>query len=187
MRNWNSWFNWFIENPLKTWNEAKKYFKRPKISFHIHKVTKCSGYPYASYCWIGKILDIYSHDVFWKDKWCSPRHEQNPLIWICLFRKIAFSIRFNIYYNNEFGEKQSGDIMYWEYLLEWLYYKKKKTLRCYSIWTGDSQLYRERKYGNKEDGSEDTFKPYRYVIPTVAISLNKEGIEELKRELNEQK
>lgn len=181
------YFNSYIENPLKTWIKAKKYFKRPKISFRIFRVKKYSGYPYVSYLRLGKILDIYIHDVWYKDKYNSPRHERNPLIYICLFRLIAISINFNIYYNDEFGEKQNGDMEYWEYILNWIYYKDKKTLKCYSNWIGLSKLYKERIYGNAEDDSEDTFTPMHYVIPVVAMSLNKKGIEKLKEELKNNK
>lgn len=180
------WFNFYIENPLRTWNLAKKYFKRPKISFKIHRVNKCYGYPYASYNWLSKILDINIHDVEWKDKYDSPRYEKSPLIYICLFRLVAISIQFNIFYLDEFGEKQNGDMEYWEYVLRWLYYNNEKTLKCYSTWTGASRIYKIVHFGNTEDGSEDTFTPASYTTPCVAMSLNKQGIKELKRELNEQ-
>ena len=184
---WKNWFSYYIEDPLHTWSLAKKYFKRPRISFSIHRVYKYKCYPYASYNRISKILDIYIHDVFWKDKWDSPRHERSPLIWICLFRWIAFTVRFSIHYYDEFGEKQNGDMLYWEYLLNWLHYKEKKTLKCYSTWVGDSKIYKKCEYGKAEDGSEDTVTPLPYVKPCVAMSLNKNGIKELKRELNEEK
>ena len=75
---------------------------------------------------------------------------------------------------------------YWEYILNWLYYKNKQTLRCYSTWIGNSKLYKTCKYGNAEDGSEDTWKALPYIVPCVSMSLNKQGIKELKRELNEE-
>lgn len=183
----DNYFAWFIENPLKTWWKARKYFKLPKIKPHFHLVYKYKNYPYASYRRIGKILDIWITDVMWKDKYDSPRHERNPLIWICLFRKFAFSITFNVFYLDEFGERQNGDMEYWEYLLEWLYYKKERTLRCYSSWTGNSRLYRVRHWGKAEDSSEDTYTSAPYIIPCVSMSLNKKGIKELKRELNEER
>lgn len=183
---YEKWIHFYIDNPLKTWWKARKYFKRPKI--HCYIGTPRFTCPYATYSRIGKILDIYSADIMWKDKWNSPRHERSPYVWICLFNKICFTITFHIYYRDEFGEKKAGDMEYWEYLLEWLYYRNKKTLRCYSAWTGDSRLYRTRiKYGNKEDGTEDEWGPTRYVVPTVAMSLTKEGIKKLKEELNDKK
>lgn len=178
---WESWINYYIENPFKTWWKARKYFKRPKLSFHILRVTKFKNYPYASYKWIGKLLDIRIEDVQWKDKFNSPRHEGNPRIWICLFRTIAFAVNFNVYYEDEFGEKQSGDLEYWEYVLNWLYYKNQKTLRCYSAWTRNSQLYRTRHWNKTED--KDTVTPAPSIVPCVAMSLNKQGIKQLKSEL----
>jgi hypothetical protein len=133
-------------------------------------------------------LGVDFHDIGWKDKWNSPRHERNPYIWVCFFRRFGFSINFNVYCRNEFGELESGDTYYWEYLLEWLYYKEKKTLRCYSVWQYDSRLYRNRiKYGNAEDGSEDEYSPFKMIVPCVALSLNKKGIKELKKELSNDK
>lgn len=178
------WINLYIQDPLTTWKRVKKYFKKPKISFKIHKVTKISGYPYATYKRIGKILDIYIHDVQWKDKWDTSRFESSPYIWICLFRRLALSVQFNIFYQDEFGEDIDGNREYWEYVLDYLFYKDQKTLRCYSVWEGQSQLYKEVIYGNAEDGSDDKYKPYPWIIPTVAMSLNKEGIKQLKNELN---
>lgn len=178
------WINISIENPFKTYQKARKYFKKPKWKWKFSLVTRCSNYPYATYFRLGKILDINTHDIWWKDKWNTPRHERNPLIYICLFRKFAFIACPHIYYYDEFGEKQNGDMEYWEYLLYWLYYKKQKTLRCYSTWEYDSKLYRMRKYGEAEDGSEDVIKPFKCVTPIVAMSLNREGIKQLKQELS---
>lgn len=186
-KKFEKWFNIYIENPFKTWWKAKDYFKKPKSVFKFHTVKKYKGYPYIAWKYLGKILDINIHDVWWKDKFNTPRHERNPLIYICLFRKFAFTATPRIWYYDEFGEKQSGDMEYWEYILNWLYYKEEKTLKCYSIWTRDSELYRKIVYGEAENGSEDTFKPLDEAVPVVSMSLNKKGIEQLKKELNEQK
>lgn len=184
-KRFEEWINIWIENPLKTWKKAKKYFKRPKFKGFFHIVHTYGRYPYACYNRIGKILDIRITDISWKDKWSSPRHEESPYIFICLFRKFAFTGRFYISYYDEFGEKKNGDCYYWEYLLDWIYYQNKKSLRCYSAWTSDSKLYKRVVYGNAEDGSEDTYKPFKEVVPVVAMSLNKQGIKQLKEELNE--
>lgn len=177
-RKLSKWIDITIENPFKTWWKARKYFKIPKLRFSAFSDS------YRSYKHGGRILEIDCLDVMWKDKFNSPRHERSPHISILLFRKFGIRIDFYIDYYDEFREKQNGDMEYWEYLLEWLYYKKKKTLRCYSSWTGDSKLYRVRHWGKAEDGSEDTYTPARFIIPCVAMSLNKNGIKELKRELN---
>lgn len=169
----NRFIDIFIENPFKTWWKAKKYFKRPKLSFGFFPTHN------------GKFLKINCHDILWKDKYDSPRHEINPYIEITLFNLFGFSIQFHTYYKDEFGIKQVGNIYYWEYLLSWLYYYKKKTLICYSTWTYNSKLYKYiSEYGDNIDGSEDVIKPLKLVIPCVALSLNKKGIKKLKEELN---
>lgn len=173
---YNKWVSIFIENPLKTWWKARKYFKRPKckINFFVDPIYNC---PYMSLNNISKILDIEVCDIMWKDKYNSPRHERNPYIWVCFFKKFGFSLNWYIYYRDEFGMKQEGDMYYWEYLLDYLYYRK--SLKSYSVWTSLSLLYKEiDEYADEE--KEDTYKPITTVIPIVSMSLNKEGIEKLK-------
>lgn len=173
-KKFNKWINICIENPLKTWKQAKKYFKKPKCSIYFfhNPIYNC---PFMNLNRIAKIIDIMASDVMWKDKYNSSRHERSPYIWVCLFRKFGFSINWHVYYYDEFNTKRSGDMYYWEYLLDYLYYRK--SLKCYSVWTGTSKLYKQiSEYGEKED----TYKPIEYVIPVVKMSLNKKGIEKLK-------
>lgn len=176
----SKWIDISIENPFRTWWRARKYFKRPKITVRPF---------YSSYrAWKrgGRILEIECWDLVWKDKFNSPRHEINPHVSILLFGKIGFRIDFNVYYIDEFGEKQDGDMIYWEYLLNYLAYDK--SLLGYSAWTKDSDIYEHTvQWGNKEDGTEDIIKPMPYTLPCVAMSLNKEGIKQLKKELNEKR
>ena len=177
----NKWYHnliaWDIENPFRTYWKARKYFKYPKLKISFS--TSKWHFPYASKHWQGKLLDINIHDVYWKDKYGSPRHERNPLIYICLFGKYSIWITPKIYYKDEFGENQSGDLEYWEYLLDYLYYSK--SLKCYSSWTTESKLYTRTRFGLAEDGSEDVTIKERYIIPTVSMSLNKKGIKNLKK------
>lgn len=171
---------WNFENPLKTWWKARKYFKFPKVKIYFS--SNKYSYPYATSSWQGKILDINIHDVYWKDKYDSPRHEYNPLIYICLFQKFALWITFTMTYRDELNDIKDGSIEYWEYILEWLYYQNRKTLKCYSTWISDSLVYKKVDWG--EDHSKDIITPYKYIIPCIAMSLNKRGIKELKKELS---
>ena len=167
-----------VENPFKTWWKARKYFKFPKWKFKFHLVKTYAGYPYATWRWLGKILDIDIHDVYWKDKYNTPRHERNPLIYICLFRKFGFTATPRVYYCDEFGKKRNGDMEYWEYLIQYLYYNENKSLKCYSIWTTDSDLYKSY------DENKDKNVPIKMVIPVVQMSLNKKGLQQLKKEVS---
>lgn len=179
-RKLSKWIDMRIENPFGTWWKARKYFKRPKLRFRTFSSS------WRAYKQGGRILEFDCLDIMWKDKFNSPRHEISPHISILLFGKFGLRIDFHIDYEDEFGEKHNGDMEYWEYLLEWLYYKEKNTLQCYSAWTRNSALYKSVKWGNAEDGSEDAYVPLTYTIPCVALSLNKKGIKELKKELNEE-
>lgn len=180
-KHFNKWINICIENPLKTWNKAKKYFKRPsfKINFFSNPIFNC---PYMSLDRIANFIDIAAFDVRWKDKYDTPRHEISPYIWICFFKKFGFSINWNIHYYDEFGKKQLGDMYYWEYLLDYIYFKKN--LAHLSSWTSVSMLYTKLiKFGKTND--KDVYDSIDTVIPIAAMSLNKDGIEELKRIINE--
>lgn len=176
---WHNLIAWTIRNPFKTWWKARKYFKFPEI--RVCFTTSKYSFPYASGYWRGKILDVCIKDVTWKDKWDSPRHEYNPVIFISLFSKFSLWIQFTMSYKNEFGEKEDGSMEYWEYILQYVYYKQ--SLKTYSGWIRNSSLYKKViEYG--EDESEDKTEPYKFIIPCVAMSLNKRGIKELKKELN---
>lgn len=181
-RKWKDrWFHniiaFSIENPLKTWWKARKYFKFPNIAIHFSN-NKYS-FPYASKFWQGRLLDINIHDVYWKDKYNSPRHERNPLIYICLFSRLSLWIVFYKTFINEFGEKVDESTHYWEYMLEYLYYSE--SLKLSSYWVTDSKVAQITKFGNAEDGSEDIHKPMELYIPEQLISLNKRGLKEFKK------
>lgn len=129
----NNWFDFYLENPFKTYNKIKKYFKplTPKIEIGFGKRNKA------------KILEIYSYDLMWKDKYDSPRHEYSPRILISLFNYIHIYILFNV--NDSFN-----DMLYWEAALYWLYYKEslqKCVNYCnYSEFDSDTSCYNPRFY-----------------------------------------
>lgn len=159
-----------INNPLKTWWKARKYFKFPHVSIGIY----CNPYlhPYATIKWRGKILDINIQDVMWKDKYNTPRHERNPFIYVCLLGQLTLWIAFSMRYKDEFNEWQDCSDDYWEYMLDYLYYSHN--LKDFSFGVMSSKIYK------KIDFSRDTVVPYNFIVPVVASSLNKRGIKELK-------
>lgn len=167
-----------INNPFKTWWKARKYFKRPSINYHFGLLKY--SFPYANRDYIGKIIDISIHDVMWKDKYNSPRHERNPYVWICLFRLFRFEISTRINTLTETGKVEDRSMFYWEYLLDYLYYSKSlKISRC---WEHSSKVYHYTKYySNREDGEEDQIVPYKMVIQTPLFSLNKNGLKEFNK------
>ena len=102
--------NFHLENPLKTYNKIKKYFKPLKAKVYIGKTLGS----------FAKILDIMCWDVCWKSKWGSPRHERDPYFKIVLFNTWEFRITWS--YIDDFGENESME--YWEAALNYLYFNK---------------------------------------------------------------
>lgn len=185
LRKWKEkWYDnlisFSIENPFKTWWKARKYFKFPDV--RVVLTDNIHAYPYASSKWRGTLLDIDIHDVYWKDKYDSPRHERNPLIYICLFSKWSLWITFHKTFINEFGDKTDESIHYWEYMLDYLYYSK--SLKLNTFWTIDSKVAKIIDVGDSEDGSDDKIKPMIVYIPDQLISLNKKGLKQFKELYN---
>ena len=105
----NKYFYFRIKNPLKTYWKVRKYFKFPKLICQFYKSPSNDA----------KILSIESYDIFWKDKYDSPRHEYNPQIVISLFKNFHFRIDFAYYDNNS-----DYSMEYWESILWFIYYNK---------------------------------------------------------------
>lgn len=126
---YNKWFNIYWENPFKTYNKIKKYFRRIKLKFSWTFIKKKSS---------AKILEFNSFDLTWKDKWNSPRYEFNPRINISLFQYIHLHIELTL------KEDSMSDIAYWEAALYWLYYNKSLH-RAVKNATGWTQYNEETK------------------------------------------
>lgn len=173
-----NYINYFIENPLKTWWKCRKYFKRPKISIHFF-ISPLYNCPYASYKWIGKIIDISCVDVYWKTKYDDIRYERPPYIWVCFFKRFGFSINFNTYFRNEFNEKCNFNEYYWDYLLTYLY--RNNDLSKVPTYIGTSKIYKQI---NPKD---DSIKFVDSVVQIVQYSLTKKGIKQLKYNLKSNK
>lgn len=174
---WNL-FHISIWNPFKTWWKARKFFKRPKTKIHFFWSKRRSLIP-GPYVWTeryGKILDLYVSDLDWKDKYDSPRHERNPSIFFCLFRRFGFVIMPRVFRIDEFGDKKDGDTYYWEYLLNYTHYNRG--LRLNGFWMSDSRLCFKYKYDDEYNIIGKT--PYKYYIPTHLFSLNKRGLKAFK-------
>lgn len=113
----NKYFDFYWENPLKTYNLVKKYFRdiKPKFQWYFGKRNKA------------KILEINSFDLTWKDKWNSPRHEFNPHIFFSLFNYIHLYVEWTL------GDSME-DMVYWEAILDWMYYGKSLQEACTNGW-----------------------------------------------------
>lgn len=117
----NKYFTFICENPLKTYNKAKKYFRKIKTKFKISF--------YKNNC--SKIIDFTSFDITWKDKYNSPRHEFNPRIQLSLFNYIHFVLEFIL------SKDDLENMVCWESILNWLFYNKnlQESINITSGWT----------------------------------------------------
>lgn len=117
----NKYFDIYIENPLKTYNKIKKYFKPIKPKFQIYFGLRNSA----------KIVELNIFDLTWKDKWNSPRHEFNPRLMFSLFNVIHIYIEWTL------KQDSMDDMVYWEIALNWLYYGKDlaKAIKLSSGWS----------------------------------------------------
>lgn len=97
----------FIVNPLRTWWKARKIFKIPKLKIYCGKWK--IGLPIYSKN-VLSLIDIYSYDLTWKDKYDIPRFEFPPSINIIIFKSWQILIWLDEDHN------------YWEQLLWYLYY-----------------------------------------------------------------
>lgn len=115
-------FNWERRKILKSIKNSP--FIYPKCYF---KFTKDYA-PFMFNCHYGKLLSITIKDLEWKDKWSTPRHEENPFISIAIFNKFFFNWEWKLPENEIF--KWSDNDQYWEQILWYLYYasynKEKK-------------------------------------------------------------
>lgn len=135
-----------LENPFKTMNKIKEVFipLRPKLKFGRHRW----------YFWQGKIFGIYLHDLEWKDKYNTPRCEEEPIIGISIFN-FWFTITWKLPLH------LGGDYVdnYWEQAVWYLYYNKKNLIKAKERWP----------WANMETG-KSSWKDY-FILNSYAIYL----------------
>ena len=164
---WRNLVTLSIENPLKTWLKARKWFQFPNVVVRACKLMNA-----ASFSGMGSILAIVSRDLQYKTKYESFRHEVDPYINVTLFRRWTFEVLFTKYERDEFGYKRNGRICYWETMLTFLYddlckYDMRKSIMANS-WESASRIDSTR----------------RIYTPVHLICLNKRGRELFMTECN---
>lgn len=68
----------------------------------------------------GKILSICIQDVQWKDKWDSPRHEEDPFISISLFNRLYFNWTWKL--PAHLKTNRVDELDYWEQFIWYKHY-----------------------------------------------------------------
>lgn len=102
-------FYLLYENPFKTMRKLKGVFKPLKCRFYY-------GIGPEMWCSKPHFIHLVFHDVMWKDKFETPRHEDSPYIWLHFF-KWDF-----IWYWKLPKGFNGYDMDYWEQALWYLYY-----------------------------------------------------------------
>lgn len=141
----NKYFDFYWENPLKTYNKVKKYFRplKPRFEWSFGKRNKA------------KILKINVFDLMWKDKYNSPRHEFSPRAFISLFNYIHLYIEWTL------GSDSMDDMVYWEAILDWIYYGKDLQEACTTGWTNwneETQMYETMEFVLLKEPYQTAFK-----------------------------
>lgn len=114
---WNQY-----RNPFYVWWKCKKYFKRPKCHFIYGKDIWFFGL-YLNKKFYNPIVHFRMSALGWKWKYDEPRHEWDPFIQICFFRKYHLIWVFNWIKKDD---KQSSirSMATWEAMLTYLYCNK---------------------------------------------------------------
>ena len=140
-----------IENPFIIWWKARRYFKFPKLRFYACRKGYMDMFPINDDL-VAKWVDITFRELWWKDKWRSPRHEFNPIIKLVLFRRYETGVIFT---------NKVDDMIYWETILDYLYYSKN--------------IYKSVNNNIWEDNKRSLINPYNF-------ALNKRGKKEYGRQ-----
>ena len=117
-------FHW-EKNKLK---EVKGVFIPLQLKFIFTK-NYC---PFMFNCMDGKLLSISICSLKWKDKYSTPRHEENPFIVIGLFNKYFFNWTWKLppHINTHWIDNDD----YWEQVLWYLYYSNKNIKNAKETW-----------------------------------------------------
>lgn len=109
-------------NPFYIWWKCRNYFKRPKCHFLYGKNIWFFGL-YIDKKYYNPIIHFRTSAVGWKWKWDEPRHEWDPFIQICLFRKYHLIWVFN-WVKKDDKKSYVRSMATWEAILSYLYNKK---------------------------------------------------------------
>lgn len=111
---WNDY-----NNPLYYWWKVRKIFKRPKIHLLKGKNIWFYGLP-CRRDYYNPIIDIHSSNIGWKFKYDEVRHEFDPYISICFFRRYHLVWVFN-WITKDDKDSNIRSMATWEAILDYLY------------------------------------------------------------------
>ena len=129
IESWNEY-----HNPFNPYWKVRKIFKRPKCHFMFG--TKIWFFGLILRQHLNPIFSFRTSALGWKWKYDEVRHEWDPYIYICLFRKYQFIWIFN-WVTKKDEDSTVRSMATWEAILDYLY--NNKTL---------DQVIEEHQWGN---------------------------------------
>ena len=137
LKTWVECFNEY-NNPFMPYWKVRKIFKRPKC--HFMYGTKIWFFGLVLRQHLNPIFAFHMSALGWKWKYDEVRHEWDPYIYICLFRKYQFIWIFNWANKHDF-DSSVRSMATWEAILDYLY--NKKTIE---------QVIKLHQWGSSVDG-----------------------------------
>lgn len=123
-------------NPFYYYWKVRKIFKRPKCHLIIKKDLWFFGLPIRK-DYYNPIITIRFSGLGWKWKYDEVRHEWDPHIQICLFRKYHIVWIFNWINKYDKGDSNIISMATWEAILDYLY-NHKTIQECINYHAWDS-------------------------------------------------
>ena len=153
MDNFNFYKDWIYINLFNlvsiNWNRFKcmKEIKGVFVNLKCKYKFTINYAPFMFCVHSGKLLSVEIHDVSWKDKYDTPRHEENPFVSIGLFNYFFFNWIWDLpsCLNTDFMDNDN----YWEQALWYLYYCDKDIKKAKETWPW--------YYNGKENSWDDKF------------------------------
>lgn len=127
-------------NPFYYYWKVRKIFKRPKAHLIIKKNLWFFGLPIRK-DYYNKFINISSSGLGWKWKYDEVRHEWDPYIQICLFRKYHIVWIFNWTSKHDISNSSIVSMATWEAILDYLY-RHKTIQECIeqNTWASDNKV-----------------------------------------------
>ena len=114
-------------------NRTRKAIKGVFIPLQLKFSFNKNYCPFMFNCMYGKLLSIsICNEVKWKDKYGTPRHEENPFISIGIFNKYFFNWTWELPPHIKSHWIDNDD--YWEQALWYLYYCNKDIKKAKETW-----------------------------------------------------
>jgi hypothetical protein len=135
-----------ISNPFRTMKRVKGVFVPLRCVFRHGKNIHREIYNYYFNNPSSSFFKIKSRDVMWKDKYDTPRHESDPIIWIRIFN-YDFIWTWDLYPHLKETKLYVSD--WWEQVLWYVYYNDCDLEKAKEKWPWADFKTDESTWNNK--------------------------------------